>query len=58
MLITQTFPASDESNITPFLLGCALTTVVFLSMIGFSLKRTNVLETSLVFVYVVVSPMP
>lgn len=27
-------------------------------MIGFSLKRTNVLETSLVFVYVVVSSLP
>lgn len=38
-----------------FLLGAALTAVLFLSLIGFSLKRTNVLETSLVFVYVVYS---
>ena len=38
-----------------FLLGAALTSVVFLSLIGFTLRRTNVLETSLVFVYVVVS---
>jgi hypothetical protein len=37
------------------MLGAALTTVLFLSLIGFALRRTNVLETSLVFVYVVVS---
>jgi hypothetical protein len=37
------------------MLGAALTTVLFLSLIGFTLRRTNVLETSLVFVYVVVS---
>lgn len=29
--------------------------MLFLSFIGFALRRTNVLETSLVFVYVVVS---
>jgi hypothetical protein len=37
------------------MLGAALTSVLFLSLIGFTLRRTNVLETSLVFVYVVVS---
>ena len=34
-----------------------MTTVLFLSLIGFTLRRTNVLETSLVFVYVVVSDL-
>lgn len=43
------------SSLPAFLLGVALTTVVFLSLIGFTLRRTNVLETSLVFVYVVYS---
>lgn len=38
-----------------FMLGVVLTTVLFLSFIGFTLRRTNVLETSLIFVYVVVS---
>lgn len=32
-----------------------MSAVIFLSLIGFSLRRTNVLETSLVFVYVVYS---
>ncbi|WRT63310.1 uncharacterized protein IL334_000215 [Kwoniella shivajii] len=49
------FPLSPESSFPAFLLGCALTAVVFLSLIGFTLRRTNVLETSLVFVYVVYS---
>lgn len=41
------------------MLGVVLTTVLFLSFIGFTLRRTNVLETSLIFVYVVVSlPRP
>lgn len=48
----QTFPSLP---LPAFLLGAALTAVLFLSLIGFSLKRTNVLETSLVFVYVVYS---
>lgn len=49
---TQTFPSLP---FPAFLLGAALTAVLFLSLIGFTLKRTNVLETSLVFVYVVYS---
>jgi hypothetical protein len=52
--VTQTFPSATTSSFPAFLLGSALTAVVFLSLIGFSLRRTNVLETSLVFVYVVV----
>lgn len=48
----KTFPSLP---FPAFLLGAALTAVLFLSLIGFSLKRTNVLETSLVFVYVVYS---
>ncbi|KAL0253926.1 hypothetical protein I308_101304 [Cryptococcus tetragattii IND107] len=50
--IIKTFPSLP---FPAFLLGAALTAVLFLSLIGFSLKRTNVLETSLVFVYVVYS---
>ncbi|ORY23537.1 ICE2-domain-containing protein [Naematelia encephala] len=53
--VVKTFPPSSESSLPAFLLGAALTTVVFLSLIGFTLRRTNVLETSLVFVYVVYS---
>ncbi|WVR03178.1 hypothetical protein IAU60_000169 [Kwoniella sp. DSM 27419] len=53
--IVKTFPLSPESSFPAFLLGAALTAVLFLSMIGFSLRRTNVLETSLVFVYVAYS---
>lgn len=51
----QEFPTGPSASIPAFMLGCALTTVLFLSLIGFTLRRTNVLETSLVFVYVVVS---
>ena len=54
-LMRQEFPSGPASSIPAFMLGAALTTVLFLSLIGFTLRRTNVLETSLVFVYVVVS---
>ncbi|KAL7420250.1 hypothetical protein Q5752_005219 [Cryptotrichosporon argae] len=47
------FPPTSTSSVSAFLLGCAITSVLFLSLIGFSLRRTNVLETSLVFLYVV-----
>ncbi|WWD06237.1 hypothetical protein V865_004323 [Kwoniella europaea PYCC6329] len=53
--IIKAFPLSPENSFPAFLLGCALTSVLFLSLIGFTLRRTNVLETSLVFVYVVYS---
>jgi len=53
-LMWQEFPSGPASSIPAFMLGAALTTVLFLSLIGFTLRRTNVLETSLVFVYVVV----
>ncbi|WWC85447.1 uncharacterized protein L201_000310 [Kwoniella dendrophila CBS 6074] len=53
--IIKAFPLSPENSFPAFLLGCALTAVLFLSLIGFTLRRTNVLETSLVFVYVVYS---
>nr|ODN87043.1 hypothetical protein L203_03817 [Cryptococcus depauperatus CBS 7841]ODO01306.1 hypothetical protein L204_02034 [Cryptococcus depauperatus CBS 7855] len=53
--VVKVFPLSSTSALPAFFLGSALTSVLFLSLIGFSLKRTNVLETSLVFVYVVYS---
>ncbi|WWC67206.1 uncharacterized protein I206_101113 [Kwoniella pini CBS 10737] len=53
--VIKAFPLSSENTLPAFLLGCALTCVLFLSLIGFTLRRTNVLETSLVFVYVVYS---
>ncbi|KAK4684740.1 hypothetical protein P7C73_g5424, partial [Tremellales sp. Uapishka_1] len=53
--VVKTFPSSSTSSFPAFLLGTALTSVLFLSFIGFALRRTNVLETSLVFVYVVYS---
>lgn len=55
---TQEFPTGESSSFPAFLLGSALTAVLALSLIGFGLRRTNVLETSLVFVYVVVSFVP
>lgn len=54
----KSFPLSTTSAFPAFLLGAALTAVLFLSLIGFTLRRTNVLETSLVFVYVVVRLIP
>ncbi|GFZ44750.1 hypothetical protein JCM24511_02475 [Saitozyma sp. JCM 24511] len=53
--VVMSFPLSTTSAFPAFLLGAALTAVLFLSLIGFTLRRTNVLETSLVFVYVVYS---
>ncbi|WVQ82584.1 hypothetical protein IAT38_004714 [Cryptococcus sp. DSM 104549] len=53
--VIKIFPPSSTSSFPAFLLGAALTAVLFLSLIGFTLRRTNVLETSLVFVYVVYS---
>lgn len=51
-LVISAFPAVP---LPAFLLGAALTATLFLSMIGFSLRRTNVLETSLVLFYVAYS---
>lgn len=51
-LLVWSFPAVP---IPAFLLGAALTATLFLSFIGFSLRRTNVLETSLVLFYVAYS---
>lgn len=50
---SQIFPPPPDSSALPsFLLGIALTTTFFLTIIGFSLRRTNVVETSLVMAYV------
>lgn len=51
-LIVWSFPSAP---MPAFLLGAALTATLFLSFIGFSLRRTNVLETSLVLFYVAYS---
>ncbi|WOO85072.1 putative protein [Vanrija pseudolonga] len=51
-LIIWAFPAAP---FPAFLLGAVLASTLFLSFIGFSLRRTNVLETSLVLFYVAYS---
>lgn len=51
-LVIYAFP---KTTLPAFLLGAALASTVFLSLIGFSLRRTNVLETSLVLLYVAYS---
>jgi hypothetical protein len=51
-LIVWSFPTAP---LPAFLLGAALMSTLFLSFIGFSLRRTNVLETSLVLFYVAYS---
>lgn len=51
-LLVWSFPSVP---IPAFLLGAAVTATLFLSFIGFSLRRTNVLETSLVLFYVAYS---
>lgn len=51
-LVVWAFPSTP---FPAFLLGAALAAVFFLSFIGFSLRRTNVLETSLVLFYVAYS---
>lgn len=51
-LVIWAFPSTP---FPAFLLGAALTASFFLSFIGFSLRRTNVLETSLVLLYVAYS---
>ncbi|RXK39638.1 hypothetical protein M231_03140 [Tremella mesenterica] len=53
--VIKIFPSTAEDALSVFFLGAALTAVFFLSVIGFALRRTNVLETSMVFVYVVYS---
>ena len=42
----QSYPATADSPLSSTLLGVALTTVIFLTFIGFALRRTNVIETS------------
>ncbi len=54
----QAYPLTDPitaSTLHPILLGAALTTVLFLTFIGFARRRATVIETALVFLYVVYS---
>ncbi|KAL7418172.1 ICE2-domain-containing protein [Mrakia frigida] len=52
--LIRIFPPSPLSSpYPPFLLGIALTTTLFLTLIGFRLRRTNFVETALVFAYVI-----
>lgn len=45
-------PPHSATHLPPILLGAALTTVFFLTMIGFTRRRATVVETALVFLYV------
>ncbi|PIL31887.1 hypothetical protein GSI_06591 [Ganoderma sinense ZZ0214-1] len=44
--IVVSYPATADSPLSSTLLGVALTTVIFLTFIGFALRRTNVIESS------------
>ncbi|GHJ87558.1 hypothetical protein NliqN6_3960 [Naganishia liquefaciens] len=46
-------PPHSTTHLPPILLGAALTTVFFLTMIGFTRRRATVVETALVFLYVI-----
>jgi len=44
--IVMSYPSAALSPLSSTLLGVALTTLIFLTLIGFVLRRTNVIETS------------
>ncbi|EMD42114.1 hypothetical protein CERSUDRAFT_110660 [Gelatoporia subvermispora B] len=44
--IVATYPAAAQSPLSSTLLGVALTSLIFLTLIGFVLRRTNVIESS------------
>ncbi|KAH9858118.1 hypothetical protein C2E23DRAFT_865082 [Lenzites betulinus] len=44
--IVVSYPAAAASPLSSTLLGVALTTLIFLTFIGFALRRTNVIESS------------
>ncbi|RDX55776.1 hypothetical protein OH76DRAFT_1396116 [Lentinus brumalis] len=44
--VVASYPATADSPLSSTLLGVALTTLIFLTFIGFALRRTNVIETS------------
>jgi hypothetical protein len=51
--LVETFPPPPLSSpYPPFLLGLTLATTFFLTLIGFRLRRTTVIETSLVLAYI------
>jgi hypothetical protein len=43
---TQVYPAAASSPLSSTLLGVALTSLIFLTVIGFALRRTNIIESS------------
>ncbi|KAH9950398.1 hypothetical protein B0H21DRAFT_533382 [Amylocystis lapponica] len=44
--IVMAYPTAASSPLSSTLLGVALTTLIFLTLIGFVMRRTNVIETS------------
>jgi hypothetical protein len=42
----KAYPAAASSPLSSTLLGVALTAFVFLTFIGFALRRTNIIESS------------
>ncbi|KAJ9121616.1 hypothetical protein QFC22_002236 [Naganishia vaughanmartiniae] len=48
-------PPFSKTQLPPILLGGALATVFFLTMIGFSRRSATVVETALIFLYVIYS---
>lgn len=42
----QAYPSSATSPLAATLLGAAITSYIFLTLIGFSLRRSNIIESS------------
>lgn len=52
MLYDQTYPLVAITPLSSTLVGAALTSLVFLTLIGFGARRTNVIETAGLALYV------
>lgn len=46
LMNVQSYPAAAVSPLSSTLLGVALTAFLFLTIIGFALRRTNIIESS------------
>lgn len=50
-LVMQAYPAAATSPLSSTLLGVALTAFLFLTVIGFRLRRTNIVESSMLSLF-------
>ncbi|KAH6917522.1 hypothetical protein BKA70DRAFT_1367938 [Coprinopsis sp. MPI-PUGE-AT-0042] len=50
--IVDSYPAAASTSLSSTLLGVALTAFLFLTVIGFVLRRTNIIESSSLFLFI------